>query len=33
MGATRETCGLYIGHFLDHWAGDSHTFDDADRGA
>lgn len=33
VGATRETCELYIGHFLDHWAGDSHTFDAEDREA
>lgn len=33
VGASRETCGLYIGHFLDHWAADSHTFDAEDREA
>ncbi|KQT58260.1 alpha/beta hydrolase [Methylobacterium sp. Leaf456] len=29
VGATRESCRAYIGHFLRHWAGgDPHAFDD-----
>src|SRR4051794_13562647 len=28
VGFSRETCRLYIGHFLRHWAGDPHTFDE-----
>lgn len=27
VGASRETCRLYIGHFLRHWAADPHAFD------
>ena len=27
VGASRETCRLYIGHFLRHWAADAHVFD------
>jgi pimeloyl-ACP methyl ester carboxylesterase len=27
VGASRETCRLYIGHFLRHWAADAHAFD------
>jgi pimeloyl-ACP methyl ester carboxylesterase len=27
VGSSRETCRLYIGHFLRHWAADPHTFD------
>src|SRR5688572_13240652 len=26
-GSSRETCRLYIGHFLRHWAADPHAFD------
>jgi pimeloyl-ACP methyl ester carboxylesterase len=33
VGATRETCRTYIGHFLTHWAGDPEAFDEADREA
>lgn len=33
VGASRETCELYVGHFLSHWAGDPDAFDDADRDA
>jgi pimeloyl-ACP methyl ester carboxylesterase len=33
VGASRETCEAYIGHFLDHWADDPDAFDDADREA
>jgi pimeloyl-ACP methyl ester carboxylesterase len=28
VGASRETCRAYIGHFLRHWAHDPHAFDD-----
>ena len=28
VGATRETCASYIGHFLRHWAGRPDAFDD-----
>lgn len=27
VGSSRETCRLYIGHFLRHWAADPHAFD------
>ena len=27
IGASRETCRLYIGHILRHWAADEHAFD------
>ncbi len=27
VGSSRETCRLYIGHFLRHWAADGHAFD------
>ncbi|HKH84174.1 MAG TPA: alpha/beta hydrolase, partial [Gemmatimonadales bacterium] len=27
VGASRETCRLYIGHILRHWAADEHAFD------
>jgi epoxide hydrolase 4 len=27
VGSSRETCRLYIGHFLQHWAADEHAFD------
>ena len=27
VGASRETCRAYIGHFLRHWSADPHTFD------
>jgi pimeloyl-ACP methyl ester carboxylesterase len=27
VGASRETCRLYIGHFLRHWAADENVFD------
>jgi pimeloyl-ACP methyl ester carboxylesterase len=33
VGSSREACETYIGHFLDHWAGDPSAFDDADREA
>jgi pimeloyl-ACP methyl ester carboxylesterase len=28
VGFSRETCRLYIGHFLRHWSGDPHAFDE-----
>ena len=28
VGSSRETCRLYIGHFLRHWSGDPHAFDE-----
>lgn len=28
VGASRETCATYIGHFLTHWAGRKDAFDD-----
>ena len=28
VGASRETCKAYIGHFLSHWAFHKHAFDD-----
>ena len=28
VGSSREACRLYIGHFLRHWAGDPHAFDE-----
>ncbi len=28
VGASRETCRAYIGHFLAHWSHDAHAFDD-----
>lgn len=28
VGHSRESCRLYIGHFLAHWSADPHTFDD-----
>ena len=28
VGASRETCRAYIGHFLRHWAHHKHAFDD-----
>ncbi len=28
VGASRDTCGAYIGHFLRHWAHRRHAFDD-----
>ncbi len=28
VGSARESCRLYIGHFLRHWAADPHAFDD-----
>jgi pimeloyl-ACP methyl ester carboxylesterase len=32
VGSSRETCRLYIGHILRHWAADEHAFDkDLDR--
>lgn len=33
VGASRETCRLYIEHFLTHWAGDPEAFDEVDREA
>ena len=33
VGANRDTCGTYIGHFLSHWAGDPDAFDEEDREA
>ncbi|MFC5973571.1 alpha/beta fold hydrolase [Halomarina salina] len=33
VGASRETCETYIGHFLSHWAGDPDAFDREDRDA
>jgi pimeloyl-ACP methyl ester carboxylesterase len=27
VGASRDTCRLYIGHILRHWAADEHAFD------
>lgn len=27
VGSSRETCRLYIGHFLRHWSADPHAFD------
>lgn len=33
VGANRETCRLYLDHFLSHWAGDPKAFDEADREA
>ncbi len=33
VGANRETCRLYLEHFLTHWAGDPRAFDEADREA
>lgn len=31
IGANRDTCRMYINHFLTHWAGDPDAFDEADR--
>ena len=28
IGSSRETCRLYVGHFLRHWAANPHAFDD-----
>lgn len=28
VGASRDTCGAYIGHFLRHWSHRKHAFDD-----
>ncbi len=28
VGSSREACRLYIGHFLRHWSGDPHAFDE-----
>lgn len=28
VGASRDTCRVYIGHFLRHWSADPHCFDD-----
>lgn len=33
VGSSREACAAYIGHFLDHWAGDPSAFDAEDRNA
>lgn len=33
VGASRETCRIYLDHFLTHWAGDPDAFDEADREA
>ncbi len=33
VGSSRETCRLYIDHFLTHWAGDPDAFEEADREA
>lgn len=33
VGASRETCSLYINHFLSHWAGDPAAFQRDDREA
>ncbi|MFB6207281.1 MAG: alpha/beta fold hydrolase [Haloglomus sp.] len=33
VGANRDTCRLYLDHFLSHWAGDPEAFDEADREA
>lgn len=33
VGASRDTCGTYINHFLTHWAGDPDAFNKADREA
>jgi pimeloyl-ACP methyl ester carboxylesterase len=28
VGSSREACRLYIGHFLRHWSGDPHAFNE-----
>lgn len=33
VGTSRETCKMYIDHFLTHWAADPNTFSEADREA
>ncbi|UTF55743.1 alpha/beta fold hydrolase [Natronosalvus rutilus] len=33
VGSSREACEAYIGHFLDHWAGDPSAFGEEDRQA
>lgn len=33
VGTNRDTCEAYIGHFLEHWAGDPNAFEKEDREA
>lgn len=33
VGESRETCRMYVEHFLTHWAGDPDAFEEADREA